>query len=55
MHFNFYEISLNIQNIPPKLKYSVVYNLTNFPPILIKFVSKFIVCKGLYFKAHYTF
>ena len=35
------------------LKYSVVYNILNFPPILIKFVSKFIVCKDLYFKTQY--
>ena len=33
------------------LKYSIVYNLPNFAPILIKFVSKFIVSKVLYFKA----
>ena len=39
--------------IPPMLKYSTVYNLLNFPPILIKFESKFIVCKVLYFKAQY--
>ena len=39
--------------IPPMLKYSIVYNLFNFPPILIKFVSKFIVCEILYFKALY--
>ena len=39
--------------IPPMLKYSIVYNLLNFPPILIKFVSKFIVCKVLYFKVQY--
>ena len=39
--------------IPPMLKYSIVYNLLSFPPILIKFVPKFIVCKVLYFKAHY--
>ena len=37
--------------IPPMLKYSIIYNLLNFPPILIKFVSEFIVCKVLYFKA----
>ena len=37
--------------IPPMLKCSVVYSLLNFPPILIRFVSKFIVCKVLYFKA----
>ena len=37
--------------ILPMLKYSIVYNLLNFPPILIKFVSKFIVCKVPYFKA----
>ena len=29
--------------IPPVLKYSIVYNLLNFPPILDKFVSEFIV------------
>ena len=40
--------------IQPVLKYSIVYNLLNFPPILIKFVSKFIVCKVLYLK-HNTF
>ena len=39
--------------IPPILKYSIVYNLLNFPPILIKFVSEFIVCQVLYFKAQY--
>ena len=37
--------------IPLMLKYSIVYNLLDFPPILIKFVSKLIVCKVLYFKA----
>ena len=37
--------------ISPMLKYSIVYNLLYFPPILIKFVSKFILCKVLYFKA----
>ena len=26
--------------IPPMLKYSIAYNLPNFPPILIKFVSR---------------
>ena len=39
--------------IPPMLKYSIVYNLLNFPPILIKFVSKFIVCIVIYFKVQY--
>ena len=39
--------------IPPMLKYSVVHNCLNSPPILIKFVSKFIVCKVLYFEAQY--
>ena len=39
--------------IPPMLKYSVVYNLLNCPPIVIKFESKLIVCKVLYFKAQY--
>ena len=40
--------------ILPVLKYSIAYNLLNFPPILIKFVSKFIVCKILYFKVQYV-
>ena len=39
--------------IPPMLKYSIVYNLLNFPLILIKIVSEFIVCKVLYLKAQY--
>ena len=39
--------------IPPMLNYSTVYNLLNFPPILIKFVSKSIVYKIPYFKAQY--
>ena len=39
--------------IPPMLKYSIAYNLLNFPLILIKFVSKFIVCKVHFFKAQY--
>ena len=39
--------------IPPMLKYSIVYNLLNFPPTLIKFVSKFIVCEVFYFEAQY--
>ena len=29
--------------IPPMSNYSIVYNLLIFPPILIKFVSTFIV------------
>ena len=29
--------------ILPMLKCSIVYNLHNFPPILVKFVTKFIV------------
>ena len=40
--------------IPPMLKYSIVHNFLNSPPILIKFVSKFIVGKVLYFKAQYA-
>ena len=36
--------------IPPMLKYSVVHNFLNSPPILIKFISKFMVCKVIYFK-----
>ena len=39
--------------IPPLLKYSIVFNLLNFLPILIKLVSKFIVYKVLYSKAQY--
>ena len=39
--------------VPPLLKYLIVHNLLNFPSILIKFVSKFTVCKVLYFKAQY--
>ena len=35
------------------LKISIVYNLFNFPPILIKFVSKFMVCNVLYLKAQF--
>ena len=31
--------------ILPMLKYSIVYNIHTFPPILIKFVSKVIVVK----------
>ena len=34
--------------IPPMLKYSIVHNFLNSPPILIEFVSKFIVCLVLY-------
>ena len=37
--------------IPPMLNYSVVYNFLNSPPILIRFVSKLMVCKVLYFEA----
>ena len=36
------------------LKYSIVHNFLNSPPILIKFVSKFMVCKVLYFEAQYA-
>ena len=32
------------------LKYSIVHNCLNSPPILIKFVSKFMVCKVLHFE-----
>ena len=39
--------------IPPLLKYSIVYNLLNFPPMLIKFMPTFIVWKVLYFKVQY--
>ena len=37
------------------LKYSTVYNLLDCPLILIEFVSEFIVCKVLYFKAQRLF
>ena len=40
--------------IPPMLKYSIVHNFLNSLPIYIKFVSKFIVCKVLYFIAQYA-
>ena len=40
--------------IPPKLKYSIVLNVLNSPPILIMFVSKFMVCKALYFEVQYV-
>ena len=39
--------------ISPILKYSIVCTLLTFQPIFITFVSKFIVCKVLYFKAQY--
>ena len=57
--FSFLEVQFSIDLnrrvfvMPPVLKYLIVYNLLNFPPILIKFVSKFYVCKVLYFKAQY--
>ena len=37
--------------ISPMLKYSIVYYFLNSPPILIKCLSKFMVCKVLYFEA----
>ena len=40
--------------IPPMLKYSIVNNFYNSPPTLIKFVSKFIVCKDFFFQAQYV-
>ena len=40
--------------IPPMLKYSIAHNFLNSPPILIKFVSKFMVCKVLHFKVQYV-
>ena len=40
-------------SIPPMLKYSVVHNFLNSPPILIKFMSKIMVCKALYFEVQY--
>ena len=57
-NFNFFETSLNIQvsgadstNFRLFSCNLLDFNLLNFPPILIKFVSNFIVCKVLYFKA----
>ena len=41
--------------IPPMLKYSVVLNFLNSPPILIKFVSKFMVCNVFHFEAQCAF
>ena len=38
-------------HIPPMLKYSIVHHFLNSPPVLIKFVSKFIV---KFFKAQYA-
>ena len=32
------------------LKYSIVHDFLNSPPILIKFVSEFMVCKAFYFE-----
>ena len=49
-----YEIFKMAAPIPPTLKYSIVRNFLNSPPIFIKFVSKFNVCKVLYFKAKYA-
>ena len=40
--------------IPPILKCLIVHNFLNFPPILFKFVSKFMVCKVFYFEAQYA-
>ena len=40
--------------IPPMLKYSIVHNFLNSPPIFIKFVSKFMFCKALYFETQYA-
>ena len=36
--------------IPSMFKYSIVRIILNSPPISIKFVSKFMICKVLYFK-----
>ena len=40
--------------ILPMLEYSTVNNLCNFQPILIEFVSKFLVCKALHFETQYA-
>ena len=53
MIFKILWTSLNIQKaapIPPMLNYSNVHNFLNSPPILIKSLSKFMVCKALYFE-----
>ena len=39
---------------PAMLKYSVVHNFLNSPLILIKFLSKFMVCEFLYFEAQHA-
>ena len=52
MDFKIFETSLNIQKVAPSptmLKYSIIHSFLNSPPILIKFVSSFIVCKVLTF------
>ena len=40
--------------IPPMLKYSIVHNFLNSIPLFIKLVSKFTVCKALYFAVKYA-
>ena len=40
--------------IPPMLKYSIVHNFLNSPPILIKLVSNFVVCEVIYLKAQFS-
>ena len=40
--------------IPWMFKYSIIRNFLNSPPILITLVSKFMVCKVLYFEAQYA-
>ena len=52
MIFKNFETSLNIQN--GGTHSTNVHNFLNSPPILIKFVSKFMVRKVLYFEAKYT-
>ena len=57
MIFKICETSLSIQMaapIPPMLKYSIVRNFLNSPPILIKFVSKFMACKVLHSEAQFA-
>ena len=57
MIFKMFETSLNIQNVgthSTNVKILTVHNFLKSPPIVIKFVSKFMVCKVLYFEAQYA-
>ena len=53
-----YQIFKMAAPIPPMLKYSTYHNFLHSPPILIRFVSKFMDCKVLYlmcFKVAFSF